>query len=508
MKYHISTFGCQMNEADSQRLASELEKLGLQAAATREDADVLVLNTCVVRQSAEDKAYSYIQTLKPLKRRNANAIIGVMGCLVGVRGNSPLQKAFPYVDVFMAPSDPRPLVDLLLQRDGKALLDAETQARYDLQDEANVGQAVSLPSRSERATDGPANSRPSGAYILPARERGTRITANVPIVYGCSHACTFCIIPFRRGVERSRPVGEIVAEVRALADQGVKEVTLLGQIVDRYGYDLLGSDYAIRAYNPGAASGRPSQHLPLRAPLIDLFRLLSEIDGLARIRFLTSHPNWMTDELLDAVNEFPKVMPHIEVPVQAGDDDVLLRMRRGYTAGDYRALIERIRAKVPHAGIATDIIAGFCGETEQQFQHTYDLLEELRLDVIHIAQYSTRPNTTASRNLVDDVPAEEKERRFRALEDQHERITAQINERYMGQTVEVLVEDTHKGKWRGRTPNNKLVFFDDPDALRDWRGRLARVTINWTGAWSMQGAVILQPDEAPDAVQRLHHSPV
>jgi tRNA-2-methylthio-N6-dimethylallyladenosine synthase len=464
MKYHISTFGCQMNEADSQRLASELEKLGLSASETREDADVLVLNTCVVRQSAEDKAYSYIQTLKPLKWHNPDVVIGVMGCLVGVRGNSPLQKAFPFVDVFMAPSDPHPMVDLLLQREGKRLAAAETESRFSLQDEE-------LP------------------LVLPAAERGTRVTANVPIVYGCSHACTFCVIPFRRGVERSRPAEEIVADVQSLVQQGVREVTLLGQIVDRYGYDLLGSEYAIRSYNPGAASGRPSQNIPLRTPLVDLFKQLSDIDGLQRIRFLTSHPNWMTDELLDAVREFPKVMPHIEVPVQAGDDEVLLRMRRGYSADDYRALIERIRAKVPGAGIATDIIVGFCGETEQQFTHTLDLLEELKLDIIHIAQYSTRPNTTATRNLADDVPPEEKERRFRALEAQHERLTAQINARYQDQTVQVLVEGQHKGKWRGRTQNNKLVFFEDN--AHSWQGQLVRVKIQQTGAWSMQGVPIV-----------------
>ena len=477
MKYHISTFGCQMNEADSQRLASELEKLGLSAAESREDADVLVLNTCVVRQSAEDKAYSYIQTLKPLKWRNPDVVIGVMGCLVGVRGNSPLQKAFPFVDVFMAPSDPHPMVELLLQREGKRLAALETESRFELQD-------AGLP------------------FVLPAGERGTRVTANVPIVYGCSHACTFCVIPFRRGVERSRPVDEIVTDVRSLVKQGVREVTLLGQIVDRYGYDLLGSEYAIRSFNPGAASGRPSQSIPLRTPLVDLFSQLSDIDGLQRVRFLTSHPNWMTDELLDAVRDFPKVMPHIEVPVQAGDDEVLLRMRRGYSAGDYRALIERIRAKVPQVGIATDIIVGFCGETEQQFMHTLDLLEELKLDIIHIAQYSTRPHTTATRNLVDDVPPEEKERRFRALEEQHERLTAQINARYMGQTVEVLVEGQHKGKWRGRTQNNKLVFFED--AARNWHGQLAQVNIQQTGAWSMQGTL----NEASSGGNRLHHSSV
>jgi len=463
MKYHVATFGCQMNEADSQRLASALEKLGLRATDAREEADVLVLNTCVVRQGAEDKALSYLHMIKPLKQRRPDVVVGVMGCLVGVRGNTPLKRAFPWVDVFMAPSEPGPLVDFLLQREGKRLTETETRQRHALQD----GDASFLR--------------------LPQHEIGKRVTANVPVVYGCSHACTFCIIPFRRGPERSRPIGEIVSEVRSLVAQGVKEVTLLGQIVDRYGYDLLGEDYAIKRYNPGAASGVPSQNIPIHTPLVDLLRAVSAIEGLLRVRFLTSHPNWMTDELLDAVRELPKVMPHIEVPVQAGDDEVLARMRRGYTSDDYRRLIARIRAKLPHASIATDVIVGFCGESEAQFMRTYDLLEELKLDVVHLAKYSPRPQTLAEREMADDVPEAEKERRFRLLEAQHERISNQINQRYLGQTVEVLVEDQHKGKWRGRTPQNKLVFFEDD--RRDWRGQLVPVTISWAGAWSMKGSV-------------------
>ena len=464
MKYHVTTFGCQMNEADTDRLASEMEKLGLHATLERAEADVLVLNTCVVRQGAEDKALSYLHMLKPLKQEKPDLVVGVMGCLVGVRGNTPLRNKFPWIDVFMAPSEPGPMVDFLLQREGKTLAEIETAQRFALQD-GDGAHALTMR--------------------LPAHEHQQRVTAHVPIVFGCSHACSFCIIPFRRGVERSRPMDEIVRDVESLVQQGVREVTLLGQIVDRYGYDLLGDDYAIQHYNPGAASGHPSQAVAVQTPLVQLLQKISDIDGLERVRFLTSHPNWMTDELLDAVRELPKVMPHIEVPVQAGDDDVLLSMRRGYSSDDYRRLIERVRAKVPHAGIATDIIVGFCGETEQQFQRTYDLLEELKLDIIHLAKYSTRPNTTAARNLVDDVSEEEKGRRFHVLNDQHERITALINEKFMGQTVPVLIEDLHKGKWRGRTPQNKLVFFEDQ--TKDWRGQIAPVKIDWTGAWSMRG---------------------
>jgi tRNA-2-methylthio-N6-dimethylallyladenosine synthase len=431
----------------------------------REEADVLVLNTCVVRQGAEDKATSYLHMIKPLKQERPDLVVGVMGCLVGVRGNTPLRRAFPWVDVFMAPSEPGPMVDYLLQHEARAIADEETAQRFALQD----GDAASL------------------SLVLPAHEVGRRVTANVPIVLGCSHACAFCIIPFRRGVERSRPLDEIVREVESLVAQGVKEVTLLGQIVDRYGYDLLGDDYRIRTYNPGAASGIPSQTLAIETPMVKLLERVSAVDGLERVRFLTSHPNWMTDDLLDAVRDLPKVMPQIEVPVQAGDDDVLKAMRRGYTSDDYRRLIERIRAKVPDAAIATDIIVGFCGESEAQFQRTYDLLEELKLDVVHLAKYSTRPHTLAARDMIDDVPEEEKERRFRALNDQHERITAEINRAYLGQVVPVLVESDHKGKWRGRTPQNKLVFFED--ATQDWRGRVAPVRIEWTGAWSMQGTL-------------------
>ena len=443
MKYHLHVFGCQMNEADAQRVGSELEKIGLTYTDHARDADIIVLDTCVVRQSAEDKAYSYITTLKPIKEKRPNTIITVMGCMVGVKGNGTLKKQFPWVDVFMPPSETAPLVNFMRQRESFALMEEETRHRHAIQD---------------------------GDILLPAHERGALVAAHVPIVYGCSHACTFCIIPYRRGVERSRPIGQIAQEVRSLAEQGVKEVTLLGQIVDRYGKDF--------------ADG---------PDLSDLLRVINGIDGIERIRFLTSHPNWMNDKLLDTVAELPKVCEHIEVPVQAGDDDVLRNMKRGYTADDYRRLIEKIRSKIPDTSIATDIIVGFPGETEAQFQATYDLLEELKLDVAHLAKYSTRPGTVADRTLVDNVPEEEKERRWRELNHQHERISDGINRRYQDQTVEVLVEDKHKGKWRGRTRTNKLVFFEDAGTNR--RGQLAQVKIEKTGPWSMIGQLTINKDQ-------------
>jgi len=455
MKYHVWTEGCQMNVADSQRLESAFEKLGLESTSRAVDADVIVLNTCVVRQSAEDKAYSYLQSLRPIKDKRPDTVISVMGCLVGVKNNGKLKERFPWVDVFAPPSDPAPVVDFIRQREGLAVEQAEVEQRFAAQDYE---------------------------IVLPLHQRGKLVAAHVPVVLGCSHACTFCIIPFRRGVERSRSVDGIVTEAQSLVAQGVKEITLLGQIVDRYGYDLKDQTPALRA--GASVSNVKFQN---ETPLVDLLRLLNDLDGLERIRFLTSHPSWMTDELLDAVAELPKVCEHIEVPVQAGDDEVLARMKRGYTADDYRRLVERIRCKLPRGSIATDIIVGFPGETDAQFQATYNLLAELKLDVAHIAKYSIRPQTVAQRTMPDDVPPEEKEHRRKAIEDLQERIVGGINARLLNQCVEVLVEDEHKGKWRGRTRTNKLVFFEDNQG--DWRGKLANVTITKTGAWSMQGIV-------------------
>jgi tRNA-2-methylthio-N6-dimethylallyladenosine synthase len=439
-KYHLWTEGCQMNVADSQRVGSSLEHLGYTFTDTAEEADVIVLNTCVVRQSAEDKAYGRLQSLRPLKDQNPNLVINVMGCMVGVRGAEKLQKRLPFVDVFSPPSDPGPLVSYLTQGEVRTLETGETARRFQLMDDG---------------------------LLLPLHERGQLISAHVPVVYGCSHACAFCIIPFRRGIERSRPVGDIVAEVRSLAAQGVKEVTLLGQIVDRYGVDV-----------------------PDGPALAALLRIVHEVDGIERIRFLTSHPNYFSEELMDTVAELPKLMPHIEVPIQAGDDTVLANMKRGYTQQEYCNLVAKIRERIPDCSIATDIIVGFPGESEEQFMQTYRVLADLRLDVAHLARYSPRDGTVSARRMDDDVPDEEKRRRFHLLEDLQEGIVAEINAKYLGESVEVLFEEKVKGRWKGRTPTNKLVFVASDE---DLRGKLERVTVTWTGPWSMQASMLRQP---------------
>jgi len=328
------------------------------------------------------------------------------------------------------------LISHLTQGEVRSLEDAETTRRFLMMDDE---------------------------LILPAAEQGKLISAYVPIVYGCSHACTFCIIPSKRGGERSRPVGDIVAEVRSLARQGVKEITLLGQIVDRYGKDI-----------------------PDGPNLAALLRLIHQVEGIERIRFLTSHPNYFGDDLIDAIAELPRVMPHIELPIQAGDDKVLLDMKRGYTQQDYRDLVAKIRARIPDCSIATDIIVGFPGETEEEFMQTYQVLADLKLDVAHLARYSLREGTVATRRMEDNVPEEDKLRRLHILDDLQEGILAEINKKHLGETVEVLFEEKVKTRWRGRTPTNKIVFVETEENLR---GKLLPVTVTWTGPWSMQAVL-------------------
>jgi tRNA-2-methylthio-N6-dimethylallyladenosine synthase len=434
-KYHFWITGCQMNYADARVISTKLEGLGYESTATAEDADVIILQTCTVRQKAENKAFGRLQSLKPLKQTRPDLTLAMMGCVVGVRGNQDLEKRYPYVDVWMPPaSDGNPLISHLLQGEDQLIDEKATSERFALQNEE---------------------------VILPADERGKLVSAPVAVVFGCSHACTFCIIPNRRGIERTRPVGAVVAEVRSLVKQGVKEVVLLGQIIDRYGKDIIdGPDLA------------------------DLLEKVHEVDGLERIRFLTSHPNYMTDKILKSVADLPKVMPQIEIPSQSGDDVVLHEMARGYTSNHYKELVYKIRELVPGAAVHNDIIVGFPGESEEQFQSTCDLLAELEHEKVHVARYSPRPGTVSARRMEDDVPEAEKLRRLHAVEELQQRVSRKKTAVWLGKTVQVLVEGKTKDRWRGRTPQGKLVFFDDS---RQLRGELVEVLIDHTGPWSMSG---------------------
>jgi len=426
--YHIWTIGCQYNVADSRRLAEGLGKLGYASTRRAEDADIVVLNTCVVRQSAEDKVLGRLSSLKPLKKKRPEALIAVMGCLVD--DILALKQTFPYVDAFLKPSDVEGLIEFVK---------GHCPSAADLQP-------------------------PISNIQYP-------ISCYVPIIEGCNRFCTYCIVRLRRGRERSRPVDEIMEEVKCLVQRGAREIVLLGQNVDAYGHDL---------------PGQPD--------LADLLIAVHGIEDLWRIRFLTSHPADMRERIIDAVARLPKVCEHIEIPVQSGDDAVLKRMVRGYTVDQYRRLVARIRERIPGVSLATDVIVGFPGENEEQFKNTYRFLEEIRFDVVHVAAYSPRPGVAASR-LPDDVPQDEKERRRRLIEELQEDIAGEINQQLLGETVEVLVEEKHRGKWKGRTRTHKLVFFEDTPPLspptlggmKGRRGKLAQVKITWAGPWSMQG---------------------
>ena len=422
-----------MNAADSSRVAAALEKLGYSASLKAEDADVVVLNTCVVRQSAEDKAVGRLTSLKALKKKNPNVVLNLMGCMVGIRGSAEMKERFPYVDVFSQPSDPHPLIDFLSGESRQQVVDRKQQ----------IGDILDA----------------DFAYILPDSRKERMVSALLPVVFGCSHACAYCVIPLRRGREISRPPQEVLADARSLAAQGVKEITLLGQIIDRYGFDL-----------PGTPS------------LSGLLRDMQHIDGLERIRFLTSHPNWMSDELLDTVDELSKVMPHFELPIQAGDDAVLRNMRRGYSVEQFMRIVEKIHSRFSTVSIATDLIVGFPGESEAQFELSVEALKAIRPDMTHVARYSPRPGTLSARTMADDVLDEEKLRRFRVIEELQERITGEINQAYLGTKVPVLFEEKNKDRWRGRTPTNKLVFTE---SAQDLRGQVRDATITWTGPWSM-----------------------
>jgi tRNA-2-methylthio-N6-dimethylallyladenosine synthase len=288
----------------------------------------------------------------------------------------------------------------------------------------------------------------------------------VPIIYGCNFLCSYCIVPYRRGKETSRPFADIVREVEGLAARGVRDVTLLGQTVNAYGHDL-----------PGTPD------------LADLLVAVDAISGIDRLRFLTSHPKYMSDRIIDTMAALPSVCEHMNLPVQAGDDEVLRRMRRTYSADLWRDRIAYTRAKMPQVTVATDIIVGFPGETDTQFQNTYDLLAEVGCDKVHVAMYSPRPGTLSAR-WEDDIPHEEKLRRHQAIEQLQERVCTERNTRHLGSTVDVLVDSKGKGRWTGRTRGNQLVHFDDD---RDMLGRIVDVRITKTSPWYLMGEAVGEP---------------
>jgi tRNA-2-methylthio-N6-dimethylallyladenosine synthase len=471
-KYHIWTVGCQMNMADSQRVSSVLDGLGWEEAPTMETANLVVLNTCSVREQPEKRAHGQLSLLAHAKKQRSDLLVAMMGCMIGnQRTIDDLKKRYPAVDLFFKVEKvdilPQFLEDRWTPLAGEGCIDfAGLGAPQGIGSGATLPVQI-IPRPAARLLHYPTTT------AVGMKSRGP--TAWLPVVLGCNKVCSYCIVPSRRGVERSRPIEEVLAEARDLVDTGARELTLLGQTVEAYGLDLPDQD----------------------ADLGDLMERLSDIAGLERIRFMTSYPRHFTDKLIKHMAALPKVCPHVNIPVQHGDDAMLQRMRRGYTLGEYRMLIDKLRAWWPGVSLSTDVIVGFCGETALEFQHTLDLLEEIRFDVVHVAAYSPRPGTL-SYKWDDDVPLAIKKERLHAVEHIQEQISTTINAGYLDRDEEVLIEAHQitgsQHQWRGRNRTNKLVFFpatmpggDAPDNVRLAPGDLAMVRIEKTTPWSLQG---------------------
>lgn len=410
--YHIWTIGCQMNKAESERLAGRFEELGYTATDTPAGADLIILNSCVVRQSAENRVINKLYSLRGIKKANPDVRIALTGCLVE-NDTATLKKRFPHIDAFFKAGDAPPW----------------------------LGEPDSPP--------------------LPPR---VAVSEFVSISQGCDNFCTYCIVPYRRGRERSKPFDEIVGEVRELVARGAKEVTLLGQNVDSYGRDL---------------PGQPD--------LADLLTELNGTDGLLRLRFLANHPKDMSDKLIRTIARLDKVCEQVNLPVQAGSDEVLRAMRRGYTTEYYLSLINRLKENVPGIALSTDVIVGFPGETDAQFRETLNLLSTVKFATVHVAAYSTREGTVAAREMEDNVPAAEKKERLAGIERLQEEIQTERNAGLLGQTAEILVEGRKKGKWYGRTRTDILVFFT---GNRDYTGQPIDIRIEKTSPWSLQGTPV------------------
>jgi len=401
-----------MNKAESERLGSCFEELGYQATDNAAEADLIVLNSCVVRQSAENRVINKLHNLKQLKKAKPNMVIALTGCLVNSEVDR-LKKSFPHVDHFFKPGDYPPWIE-------------------------SAGSTPPLPRH------------PSPGVF-------------VSIIQGCDNFCSYCIVPYRRGRERSRTIPEIACEVRELVRRGAKEVTLLGQNVDSYGHDL-----------------------PDKPDLADLLTELNNMDGLVRIRFLTNHPKDMSPRLIEAVANLGKVCEQISLPAQSGSNDILKAMGRGYTVEQYRQLITQIRRQIPGVALSTDVIVGFPSESDSQFQQTVNLLSETKFDTVHVAAYSPRTGTVAARELEDNIPLPEKRERLNKIEQLQEEIAAGINAQLLGRTAEILVEGKAKDKWQGRTRTGKLVFFSNES---DCLGQMMKIRIDRTSPWSLQGKV-------------------
>jgi tRNA-2-methylthio-N6-dimethylallyladenosine synthase len=437
--YSILTWGCQMNEDDSAQMASMLEGQGYFPVEPA-DADVIILNTCSVRAKPEQKVYSKLGELKSLKDSNPELIVGVCGCMAQKEA-SEIRRRAPHVDLVLGTGQIDRLRTLIaiIQRERLPIV------------------ATELPSRRDRAD-----------RFLPRRVVGglqPKLKSFVSIMYGCDKFCHFCIVPITRGKERSRAASDVVAEVERLASLGTKEVTLLGQTVNSYG-----------------------KFLDEPCTFAELLHGIAAIDGIERIRFTSPYPKDFNDDVVDAIATLPKVMPQIHMPIQVGDDDLLLRMHRGYTLEQYERIVDKLRARVPDLCLTTDLMLGYPGETDAEFDNTMRFVERMRYDSAFMFAYSPREGTKAA-VLPDQIPHEVKIERLEQLIALQNAITLEINAAWVGRTVPVLVEGRSRkdsSKWTGMTPQGKTVNFDSP-SHEDLFGQTVTVRTMSSHLWGFHG---------------------
>ena len=510
-RFHVWTLGCQMNRSDSEEMAGRLLAAGCAEASSMDTADLVVINTCAIREAAEQKVIGRQGVLLRLKAANPGMRVVLTGCAVREAERDGLRKRFPAVDLFLRPDEEPELVDRL----GLASAQGAVGLAGGL-----VG-AVSMPSAAltvvGRATVGAADHLPAtraAAVAGGAVSRDSAISAWLPIVYGCDKTCTYCIVPFSRGPERSRPFDDIVDEARSLAAAGYREVTLLGQNVNSYGHDLppdrrfADTDTRRTVGRRLDLHGRPDLAALIRA--IDAIRTADGVPAIPRLRFVTSHPWDLSDRLIAAMADCPSMCGHLHLPVQSGDNEVLRRMGRQYTSEHYLERLARIREAVPGIAISTDIIVGFCGETDAQFRSTLRLLETVRYDQVFAAAYSERPGTPAT-HLADDVPADTKRARLNELLALQESIGLERNLAWLGREVEVLIDSVTPPRSHGhgddtlaageanaaqaaagtrvsgRSRQNKLVHVAGGPELV---GRLVTARIEHAGPYALRGAIV------------------
>ena len=444
--YWITTFGCQMNKADSERMAGILESMGYQEANAELDADLVLYNTCTIRDNAEQKVYSYLGRQAIRKRTNPNLTLVVAGCVAQQEGESLLRRV-PELDLVMGPQHANRLETLLTQ--------------------VQTGQQVVATEDHHILED------------LTTARRDSSTCAWVNVIYGCNERCTYCVVPSVRGKEQSRLPDSIVLEMEGLAARGFKEITLLGQNIDAYGRDL-----------PGITAEGRRQHT-----LTDLLHQVHDVEGIERLRFATSHPRYFTERLIDACADLPKVCEHFHIPFQSGDNELLKAMARGYTVERYRRIIDRIRKRMPDAAISADVIVAFPGETDAQYRRTLALIEEIGFDQVNTAAYSPRPNTPAA-DWNNQLSEEVKVARLQEINALVESTAKERNARYAGRIEQVLAEGMNPkdpSQLMGRTRSNRLTFFsaESPNGITHRAGDLVDVRIDQVRPFSLTGTPVI-----------------